>query len=206
MSTQLSVSAVSCGANCPSSCAAAQRALSLPLSERRKKAGMMSLLALLVPSLCFPFGLFWLASKPEFIWLCRLSEWPWELWAISLAGSAALMGGLGDWIFHRWVAQCVVGKAERRCELLALAGGGVPLFAMMSRASVSANPQVWLLPVLVVLIYTTALICYDEFVYHRRRCRRLEAVLHRMLVFGNGVAFLAWAHWCFVRGGIITHA
>jgi hypothetical protein len=71
----------------------------------------------------------------------------------------------------------------------------------MSFASLSARPLQFLLPVLIVLLFTVTLICYDEFIFHRRRCRRLETVLHRLLVFGNGTAWLAWAHWCFVQGG-----
>jgi hypothetical protein len=43
------------------------------------------------------------------------------------------------------------------------------------------------------------MICYDEFVFHRKRCGRYETMLHRLLVFGNGIAWLAWMHWCFVR-------
>jgi hypothetical protein len=42
------------------------------------------------------------------------------------------------------------------------------------------------------------MICYDEFVFHRR-CRRFETFTHRLLTCGNGLAFLAWSHWCFVR-------
>ena len=80
------------------------------------------------------------------------------------------------------------------------------MFLIMASASLSDHPQRWLLPALVVLIYTTALICYDEFVYHRRRCQKLETLLHRTLVFGNGLAWLAWAQWCFVRGGVGGHA
>src|SRR6185295_19186634 len=116
-------------------------------------------------------------------------------------GCIATLAGMGDWAYHRWVAKCVVGKKERDCELLALAGGGVPMFVLMSLASVSRQPLAFLLPVLVVLLFTTALICYDEFIFHRRRCRRLETLLHRTLVFGNAAAWFAWAHWCFVKGG-----
>jgi hypothetical protein len=195
-----------CAANCSFACAAAKRALLLPPSQRRKKAGIASLLCLLVPSLGFPLGIAALASQPAYHWLVEVSAWPWEFWIIGISGTCALIGGLGDWIYHRWFARCVIGKAERRCELLALGGGGVPLFAMMVCASASAHPERWIVPVMFVIIYTTALICYDEFIYHRRRCRRLETVLHRSLVFGNGLAFLAWAHWCFVKGGLAAHA
>ena len=60
-----------------------------------------------------------------------------------------------------------------------------------------------LLPIIVVALFTATLICYDEFVFHRKRCGVYETLLHRLLVFGNGVAWLAWMHWCFVREG--TH-
>ena len=43
------------------------------------------------------------------------------------------------------------------------------------------------------------MICYDEFVFHRRACGLYETILHRVLVLGNGTALLVWMHWCFVR-------
>jgi hypothetical protein len=73
----------------------------------------------------------------------------------------------------------------------------------MLLASCSTTPTNYLLPVLVCAIYTIVLICYDEFLFHWKRCRTLETILHRLLVFGNGLAWLAWMHWCFVRG--MTH-
>src|SRR5439155_20901691 len=90
------------------------------------------------------------------------------------------------------------GRREHRANLLALAGGGMPLFALMAAASISPRPACFLVPVLVVLIYTVVMICYDEFVIHRH-CGRIETFTHRLLTCGNGLAFLAWAHWCFVR-------
>ena len=199
-------SVTSCETRCATLCEGARRALALPPEQRHRKAGLWSLAALCVPATAFPAGLLWLGSRGHVGWLLVPRLWPWELWAIGICGGAALLGGLGDWVFHRWVAKCMIGRAERRCELLALAGGGVPMCGLMAAASVSVRPQTWLLPVLVVLLYTTALICYDEFVYHRRRCRKLETRLHRVLVFGNCLAWLAWAHWCFVRGGFAGHA
>ena len=92
-----------------------------------------------------------------------------------------------------------ISRKERQCELLALAGGGIPVFLMMLMASVSRQPLEWLLPVIVGVIFTSVLICYDEFIFHRKRCQKLETRLHRILVLGNGVAWLAWAHWCFVE-------
>jgi predicted membrane protein len=69
----------------------------------------------------------------------------------------------------------------------------------MAAASVISNPTPLLLPILVVALYTTVMICHDEFRFHTR-CGRFESLTHRLLVFGNGIAWLAWMHWCFVRG------
>src|SRR5262245_27923775 len=166
---------------------------------RRSQHGPSALVAMLVPAVLFPAGLLALRGDPRFAWLLRPADYPWELWAIALCGTFASLGGLADWLFHR-SGETVVGAKEHRAHLAALLGGGVPLFVLMSLASLSPRPARWLLPVLVVLILTVVLICYDEFVFHRR-CGRLEALTHRLLTIGNGLAFLAWAHWCFVRGG-----
>ena len=82
------------------------------------------------------------------------------------------------------------------------AGGGVPLFVLMSAASVYRRPELFLVPVFIVVIVTTLLVGYDEFVFHRKRCGRLETLMHRALTVGTGLAFLAWAHWCCVRGAL----
>src|SRR5436305_1488931 len=79
--------------------------------------------------------------------------------------------------------RAAIGRAERHSELVALAGGGLPLFALMAAASVLPRPQVLLIPILVAVLFTAAMICYDEFVYHRKRCGRYETALHRLLVF-----------------------
>src|SRR6185436_8941480 len=84
-----------------------------------------------------------------------------------------------------------IGRAEHHSELLALGTGGL-LFALMAAASVVRRPAVLLIPVIVVVLATATMICYDEFVYHRKRCGRYETALHRLLVLGNGVAWLAW--------------
>ena len=187
----------SCGRACPG----AQLAAQSPAGSRHLKASWASLTALLLPGLLFGAGLALLRDHPRFPWLRRVTDYPWQLWAIALSGGLATLAGFGDWAYHRWAARCVVGRAERRCELLALAGGGLPLFVLMALASINERPLQFLLPVIVVLLFTATLICYDEFIFHRRRCRRLETVLHRLLVFGNGAAWLAWAHWCFVERG-----
>ena len=133
---------------------------------------------------------------PAFKWAAHPLQYPPELWIVILSGLVATLGGVGDWLFHR-VFQSV-GPAEHHSHLLALATGGAPLFALMAFASVAENPTHWLLPIIVLVVYTTVLICYDEFVFHRRRCLPVETLLHRMIVFGHGTAWLAWMHWIFV--------
>jgi hypothetical protein len=157
-------------------------------------------LALLVPALLFPLGLIVLWDDPRFAWLSRPADYPWELWAIAVCGSVATLAGWLDWRVHR-SGTTVVGVREHRAHVAALVGGGLPLFFLMAAASLSSQPLVWLLPTLVVLIFTVVLICYDEFLFHRR-CGTFEMLTHRLLTIGNGLAYLAWAHWCFVRGGI----
>jgi hypothetical protein len=183
-------------------CVAARLATLQPRAECHLKS-WRSLVALFAPGLGFAVALGWLALRggEPWQWLRLPAAWPWELWLIAVAGTLGTVAGFADWAWHRWVAKCAIGAAERRCELLAMAAGGGPLFVVMTIASVSARPLAWMLPAVVIVVATTAMICYDEFVFHRKRCRRLETILHRVLVFGQGAAWLGWAHWCFVRGG-----
>jgi hypothetical protein len=168
--------------------------------RRLSRHGPAALLAMLVPAMLFPAGLWLLRDDARFVWLGDLSLYPWEFWAIALCGSVATLGGAADWWWHR-SGETTVGRREHRAHLAALAGGGIPLFVLMAWASLDPRPERLLIPVLVVLIATVVMISYDEFVFHRR-CGRLEILTHRLLTFGNGLAFLAWAHWCFVsRGG-----
>ena len=104
-------------------------------------------------------------------------------------------------MYHR-SGRTAVGRAEHHSELLALTCGGLPLFTLMVVASILHEPNVLLVPILMVVLFTTVLICYDEFVFHRKRCGVYETFLHRVLVLGNGMAWLAWMNWCFVRGGV----
>jgi hypothetical protein len=161
--------------------------------------GPVALLAMLAPAVLFPLGLVLLRDHGRFAWLRDVSCYPWEFWAIAVCGTAATLGGTADWLFHR-CGETAVGRREHQAHVAALAGGGLPLFGLLAWASVIDRPAVLLLPVLVFLILTVVLICYDEFVFHRR-CGRFETLTHRLLTFGNGLAFLAWVHWCFVRGG-----
>jgi hypothetical protein len=157
----------------------------------------LTLLALFLPGALFVLGLWVMRHHPRFAWLTNVAEFPWEFWLLAVAGSSATAGGVLDWAYHR-SGRTTIGRAEHHSELLALAGGGLPLFILMAAASVLPRPGVLLLPILVVVLFTVVLICYDEFVFHRKRCGRYETVLHRLLVFGNGVAWLAWVHWCFL--------
>jgi hypothetical protein len=166
----------------------------------RRSRVSLTLLALFLPGVLFGLGLLLVRDRPGFFWLSSAAAYPWEFWAVLASGVVATAAGVLDWCYHR-SGRTVVGAAEHRSELAALAGGGVPLFVLMAAASVLPRPQPLLLPILAVVLLTAALICYDEFVFHRKRCGAYETTLHRLLVFGNGLAWLAWMHWCFVRGG-----
>ncbi len=174
------------------------------LKKNKKKIvfrDFYSLFALLVPAVLFGVGLLYLShADARFAWFRSPSLYPWELWTLIICGSIATIGGIADWTYHRiFVA---AGPKERKSHFLALATGGVPLALLMCWASIAANPLQLLLPIIVVVLYTSTLICYDEFVFHRKRCKAFETLTHRLLVFGNGFAWLAWMHWCFVRGGL----
>jgi hypothetical protein len=118
----------------------------------------------------------------------------WQLVVIAIAGSIATIGGVLDWKYHRDPLNMKIPKKERDAETAALGLGGLPMFILMWLAMMSADPILYLLPILIVLIYTVSAICYDEFVFHRKRCGARENLYHRMLVFGNGIAWLAWMH------------
>ncbi len=120
--------------------------------RRLSRHGASALGAMLVPAILCPLGLFMLRDHPRFAWLGDDGAYPWELWAIAVCGTAATLGGVLDWRFHR-CGETVVGRREHRAHLLALAAGGVPLFALMAAASISSRPVRFLVPVLVVLIF-----------------------------------------------------
>jgi hypothetical protein len=171
--------------------------LSRPPAGRRL-SGHASLVASLIPGAAFAGALVALPSAGAFARV-RVQA-TWELFAIGVLGAAATIAGVADWRFHRR-GGTAIGSRERRCELAALALGGLPLFGLMTAASALADPRPLLLPILAVLMVTVVLICYDELLFHRRRCSRYETALHRVLVLGHAGALLAWVHLCFVRGG-----
>ncbi len=168
--------------------------------RRLSRHGVCALGAMLVPAVLFPTGLFLLRADARFTWLGDVRAYPLEFWVIAVCGTVATGGGLLDWLQHR-SGETTVGRREHRAHVLALASGGLPLFGLLTFASLSPQPLRFLLPVLVLLIYTVVHISYDEFVFHRR-CGRFETVTHRLLTFGNGLAFLAWTHWCFVSRSV----
>jgi hypothetical protein len=164
--------------------------------RRLSRHGVGALGAMLVPAVLFPTGLLLLREDARFAWLRDVRAYPLEFWIIAVCGTVATGGGMLDWLHHR-SGETTVGRREHRAHVMALASGGLPLFVLLACASLSPQPLRFLVPVLVFLIYTVVLISYDEFVFHRR-CGRFETVAHRLLTFGNGLAFLAWTHWCFV--------
>jgi hypothetical protein len=176
----------------------------LAIEELRRNRQPIKLSSL--PSLCLLFapGVFFLVSlyllkdlHPKFAWFNHIMHYPWQFWAIGAFGSIATLGGAGDWLFHK--VYVTVGPNEHHSHLLALAtGGGV--FLLMGIASVVEHPLTFLIPVIITLLTTAALICYDEFAFHIHRCKPFETILHRMLVFGNGATLLCWMHWTFVAG------
>ncbi|HYC78451.1 MAG TPA: hypothetical protein VEI02_12560 [Planctomycetota bacterium] len=156
------------------------------------------LFAFAIPGAGFIAGIFAVRGRPEFAFLEDAGRWPFELWAIAVGGSVASIAGLADFVWHvRGFRD--VSRKEERGEVVALALGGAPLFVMMAAASLAADPRPYLLPAVATTMFTVACVCHDEFVFHRFAVKRTEALFHRTLIFGNGLAFLAWFHWTFVR-------
>ena len=159
---------------------------------------LFGLLVFALPGAGFMAGLLGVRGRPEFAFLEQAAIWPWELWAIAVGGSLGLAGGAADFVWHvRGLRD--VSRREERGEIFALSCGGLPLFLLMGAASLLPDPRIYLLPVTALAMITVALVCYDEFVYHRKACGRAETLFHRLLTLGNGVAFLAWFHWVFAR-------
>jgi hypothetical protein len=157
-----------------------------------------SLALMFAPGIGFPAALWLLQGlSPRFTWVSDVAQYPWQLWAIGALGIIASLGGAGDWLYHK--VYVTVGPREHHSHMLALGAGGL-VFVLMAAASLLSQPAPLLIPIIIALLLTTALICYDEFAFHIRRCKPFETLLHRMLVFGNGLAFLCWVHWVFVVG------
>ncbi|PJZ47384.1 hypothetical protein EHQ30_06455 [Leptospira brenneri] len=123
----------------------------------------------------------------------------WQFFVIIITGTIATIGGFLDWRFHRKTLRMKLSKKERTVEAIALGLGGLPMFFLMWFAMISANPIEFLLPIILVLIFTVTAICYDEFIFHKKRCGNLENRYHQMLIFGNGIAWLAWFHFIYIK-------
>jgi hypothetical protein len=124
---------------------------------------------------------------------------PYQFWGIGFFGTIATIGGVLDWKYHRNPLNMKIPKKERDAEAAALGLGGVPMFVLMWVAMMIEKPNALLIPILIALIYTVVAISYDEFVFHRKRCTWKETVYHRMLVLGNGIAWLCWVHFIFCK-------
>ncbi len=175
-------------------------ALGVEIAARRAKglSGPGNLIASLTPGAAFAVSLVVASFGERFAWLRQSPlHYPWELWIIAVAGGAASLAGILDWRLHRRLG-VAIGGPERRAERIALVFGGLPLFAMMLAAT--ALRARWLLvPVVAQTVLVVVLVCYDELVFHRRRCSAEETRLHRVLTMGQASALLAWIHFCFVR-------
>ncbi len=160
---------------------------------------MLTLVAVVLPALAIPL-LLWLAptawAMPK---LTAPGSWPLQIWFMAAGGVPATIAGLLDWRFHRNGGRRV-GRNEHRAELAALTCG-VPLFALLTVASVVEAPGPWLVPIVAVALLMAGLIVFDEVRFHRA-CGRYETALHRLLVGGHAVAFLAWLSWCVDRGAV----
>lgn len=167
----------------------------------RDGMGIANLVAVLAPGGAFAVLLALAAGRPDLEWArpLDLTRAPIELWFVAAFGTVATLCGILDWRYHR-AGHRVVPRAEQRAECLALVGGGLPLFVVMCGASVAASPRPWILAAVAIGLFTAGAIVFDETRFHRR-CSRYETLLHRGLVGGNGLAWLAWLSWCLGRSG-----
>ena len=157
----------------------------------------LSLILLFAPAVLFGvlMVLYW--QHPKLGIVSKFPFVPWQFLLLGVAGAIATTGGVLDWRYHRNPLNMKIPKKERDAEAAALGLGGLPMFVLMWLAMLSNTPTQYLIPILVVLIYTVTAICYDEFVFHIKRCGKTEHLYHRMLVFGNGIAWLSWVHFIF---------
>jgi heme/copper-type cytochrome/quinol oxidase subunit 2 len=157
----------------------------------------ISLFLLFIPGLFFGVLLFVFKDHPNLELQYKFPFLPWQFFLIGIAGIIATIGGVLDWKFHRNPLNMKIPAKERNAEALALGTGGIPMFILMWLAMISNNSTNYLIPIILILIYTVVAISYDEFVFHIKRCGKEETMYHRMLVFGNGIAWLAWFHFIF---------
>ena len=166
-------------------------------AEEGKLRPYLSLILLFIPAVLFAILLFVFKDNEKLHITNAFPYLPWQFIAIAILGSIATTGGVLDWSYHRDPLNLKIPKKERDAEALALGLGGIPMIILMGFAMMSDSPTNYLIPILVVLIYTVVAISYDEFVFHIKRCGKLENTYHRMLVFGNGFAWLVWIHFIY---------
>lgn len=159
----------------------------------------LSLYLLFVPAILFGILVVIFRHHPQLAYVKQFPYVAWQFIVIAFFGTIATIGGVLDWRFHRNPLEMKISKKERDAEAAALGLGGVPMFLLMWSAMMSREPRVFLIPIILVLLYTVVAICYDEFVFHINRCGKTETLYHRLLVFGNGLAWLAWFHFIFCR-------
>jgi len=169
------------------------------MQNKRTFRAYLSLILLFIPAVLFGLLLFVFKDNAKLQIVGSFPYLPWQFLAITLFGVIATVGGVLDWRFHRNPLNMKIPKKERAAEAAALGLGGIPMFLLMWFAMISSNPTNYLIPILIVLIYTVVAISYDEFVFHIKRCGNLENTYHRMLVFGNGIAWLSWFHFIYCR-------
>lgn len=167
-------------------------------NEKKGIRYYISLILLFVPPLLFTFVLLVFNQAPELGIQNSFPYLPWQFIAMGIFGSIATLGGVLDWKYHRNPLNLKISKKERNAEAGALGLGGVTMIILMSLATFSEQPKWFLIPIILVLIYTTVAICYDEFVFHIKRCEKIETLYHRMLVLGNGLAWLCWFHFIYL--------
>jgi hypothetical protein len=159
----------------------------------------LSLLLLFLPALGFIFCLYIFRNHASLHIISVFPFLPWQFFIIGIFGIIATIGGVLDWSFHRDPLKLKISKKERDAEAAALGLGGIPMFMLMWLAMISATPIFYLIPIILFLIYTVVAICYDEFVFHIKRCSKRENIYHRMLVYGNGVAWITWFHFIYCK-------
>ena len=169
------------------------------MSYIKKARSYVSLVLLFIPPALFGLLCLIYAHHPHLHLGSYALFFPWHFFMIFLCGVIATLGGVLDWNYHRNPLRMKIPKKERDAEAAALGLGGIPMFVLMWLAMMSPNPSLYLIPIIVVLIYTVVAISYDEFVYHIKRCGTTENLYHRMLVFGNGAAWLAWLHFIYCK-------
>lgn len=150
-----------------------------------------SLVLLFLPAIGFFLFYFSFPNLPVF----TNKNWgvfPIQVWLMVVSGGIGTLGGLLDWRYHRNPLNLHLPEKERLAEAYALGLGGGSLFVLMCLASLSKTPSFFLIPIVISALFTTTLICYDEFVFHRKRCKPKENRYHSMLIFGNGIAWLCW--------------